>query len=253
MDAITERSTLPEPDAKEVHECMLRMMRGVNAQAFRMFGNRVFYGPFAGMVVPQFNPNWDDGNSACKLFGSYEHELHEAIQTAVWRRPDVVVNAGCAEGYYAIGLARLLPSAEVWALDINEGSLGLCQEYAAINKVKVKTKAGAEKVEDLMLGDSNRRLYVLDIEGGEDGLMPEGFENSDLIVECHDFFKPMGAALAERFSATHRVERITARLPNFEWYPFLKQFASIMPVLAVVEKRPTACYWLACWANRKGT
>src|SRR5215468_1756713 len=74
MDAITELSSLPEPDAEETSRCLLRLMRGVNAQAFRTFGNKVFNGPFAGMEVPDYNPYWDDGNAGCKLFGSYEHE-----------------------------------------------------------------------------------------------------------------------------------------------------------------------------------
>jgi len=253
MDAITNLDTLPEPDAAEVHQCLLRVMRGVNAQAFAMFGNRVFHGPFSGMVVPPYNPHWNDGNSGCKLFGSYEHELHEAIGYAVWRNPQVVINAGCAEGYYAIGFARLLPEAEVWGLDISQGSLDLCAEYAKINEVKVNLALGAQSVQELMIGGPGHRLYVLDIEGGEDQLDPIEFENSDLIIEVHDFFKPMGAALADRFSTTHRVELIRPRMPNFEWYPFLKRFPTLMPVLAVVEKRPVQCYWLACWANRKGS
>lgn len=253
MDAITELSSLPEPDAEETSRCLLRLMRGVNAQAFRTFGNKVFNGPFAGMEVPDYNPYWDDGNTGCKLFGSYEHELHEVISYAVWRQPKVVINAGCAEGYYTIGMARLLPDAEVWGLDISQGSLDLCQKYAEINKVKVSLRLGARSVEELMIGGPGHRLYIMDIEGGEDQLEPIGFEFDDLIIECHDFFKPIGSALADRFAATHRVELIRPRMPNMDWYPFLKQYPTIMPVLTVYEKRPTPCYWLACWANTKGS
>ncbi len=65
-------------------------------------GFTIFSGPFAGMayvaravgsaVVP-------------KLVGSYEQELHGVLADIAQTPYMVVVDVGCAEGYYAVGLA----------------------------------------------------------------------------------------------------------------------------------------------------
>src|SRR5215813_4226420 len=80
----------------------------ITPKIFQKLGNRVLTGPFKGMIVTD-QPNWDDGNSTLKLLGCYEHELWDAIELAITRKPSAVINIGCAEGYYAIGLARRLP------------------------------------------------------------------------------------------------------------------------------------------------
>src|SRR5689334_17519514 len=60
-------------------------------------------GPFVGMRYLR---------SACcerilpKLLGSYEEELWPALRRLAALPIPAVVNVGCAEGYYAVGLAR---------------------------------------------------------------------------------------------------------------------------------------------------
>jgi hypothetical protein len=48
-----------------------------------------------------------------KFLGTYERELHRVIERAIWRRPKYVLNIGCAEGFYAVGLAIRLNDAQV--------------------------------------------------------------------------------------------------------------------------------------------
>jgi hypothetical protein len=255
-----------EPDPLEMSNLLLRVMRGVNGQAFRLFGNRVHVGPFAGMLIPERNAAWDDGNSGAKLLGTYEHELHGAIEHAAWRQPRTVINVGCAEGYYAVGFARLLPHAVVRAFDISEPVRRLCSEYADKNSVadRITIADGCRSPHELRLPTADwPRLYVVDCEGDEVTLLDldrcPGLAESDIIVECHDFMLKNGSAstisltLAERFSATHRVELIRPQLPDLDQFQFMRKCPSIMSVLMAMEKRPVPCVWLACWANnRKG-
>ena len=90
------------------------------------------YGPFAGMrcigvsAVSTILP---------RLIGSYEAELHDTIQKLAHRGYQRVVNIGCGEGYYAVGLARLLPAAQVFALDPDPVARSLCQSLAELNDV----------------------------------------------------------------------------------------------------------------------
>src|SRR5262245_20345859 len=201
-----------EPNIEEMQFLVLRAMRGVNGQAFRVFGNRVHTGPFAGMVIPERAPHWEDGNSGCKLVGAYETELHEAIAYAQLRRPRVIVNVGCAEGYYAIGLKRLMNDTKVYAFDTKVESVALCREYAALNEVDICVDLGGERPADLRLVDEHgHRLYIVDCEGAEQELVDPAWcpelQRADLIIECHDFLRDGASTiLADRLAQTHRVE-----------------------------------------------
>lgn len=241
------------PIPAEMNEMVLRLSLGTNRMAFECFGNKVLNGPFLGMVVPEASP-WADGNASTKLLGVYEHELHEALGYALWREPEIVVNVGCAEGYYAVGLKRLLPQATVVAMDISEDCLEATSASALANGVQLEYRIGARASEELELGLwPGRRLYVVDAEGDEeDILLPDQLAGADVIVECHDFLRPgLSRRLAERFAATHRVQLISPKLPDLNQFKFVRQAPSIMSVLMLIEKRPMPCCWLACWSNRR--
>ncbi len=90
-----------EPDLKtDLNKWIHRKTNGV-----------VQSGPFAGMKLSQ-NEVWKDGNLGTKLLGCYEKELHGFIEDEIKRlsnRPSRIVDIGCAEGFYSVGLAlRLL-------------------------------------------------------------------------------------------------------------------------------------------------
>src|ERR1700686_4848787 len=61
-------------------------------------------GPFKGMRLSD-QTTWGDGDLGAKILGCYEQELWphlEGARRGAYRR---VINVGCAEGYYAVGLA----------------------------------------------------------------------------------------------------------------------------------------------------
>jgi hypothetical protein len=68
----------------------------------------VMDGPFRGMILASETAG-AAGDITSKLLGTYEADLHGVLEKAVGRAPRLVINVGCGEGYYAIGLARLLP------------------------------------------------------------------------------------------------------------------------------------------------
>lgn len=246
-----------EPTPDEMQALVIRLMRGVNGQAFRLFGDKVVTGPFAGMTIAE-HPIWDDGNAGCKMLGSYEFELHDVIEHACWRNPTTVINVGSAEGYYAIGLARRLPSAYVAAIDIDKRSLELCEHLAAVNNARVHTREGCRQPSELRYSHLfGHRLYVIDIEGAEEQLIdfdacPE-LAASDLIIECHDFLDAkISSRVADKLYRTHTIERIKPRIPDLSQFQFVKAIPTVMSLLIVAEKRPMPCCWLACWTKSKG-
>lgn len=253
MDA---RTSVDEPDSDEMTRLLKRIMIGVNAQAFRMFGSNVKSGPFAGMEVPVNTP-WDDGNCGVKMMGCYEAELEPSLRHAAWRKPKAIVNVGCSEGYYAIGLAKMFPDLDVYAFDTCVESLHVCEDYAERNGVKLTTAEGCRSAEELRLpGVSAPRLYIVDAEGDEKTLIdldacPE-LITSDLIIECHDFMvEGISTTIADRLSHTHQIDLIRPKAPDLTKFEFLHNYPTLMSMLLVIEKRPMPCYWLACWARSR--
>jgi len=237
------------------------IIRPLTDGLFSRLGNRVLTGPFHGMNVSVFKtPVWDDSNAPTILLGSYEFELHPVIRKAVARKPDTIINAGCAEGYYAVGLARLLPQAIVYAMDSESKALDACERHAWLNDIprsQLKTVIGYLSPQDLLRG-TGKKLYIVDIEGYETSVLdPELCPDllaADIIVECHDFFiadgrETISSHLTQVFMDTHDVEFIGISAPNPNDYPFLKKLPIGLHVMAITERRPPQTAWLACWSK----
>ena len=67
-------------------------------------------GPFAGM---RYVDTATEGALVPRLLGTYESELHPYLKRFAAEGCEDVIDVGCAEGYYAVGLARLMPGALV--------------------------------------------------------------------------------------------------------------------------------------------
>jgi hypothetical protein len=221
-----------------------------------IYGNRVQSGPFAGMELP-IGKTWEDGYRAPKLLGCYEASLHAHVLKSVKRAPDTVVNIGCAEGYFAVGLARLLPNATVFAFDINPKAAAVCRQAADLNGVSERLVLdGLCTTTTLgqLTARGGRTLIFIDIEGGElqllDPARVPSLANCDIIVETHDFVDPsITSTLQDRFSTSHTVE-LVAEIPRdpSQFIP-LRSWWEIDRSLVVDEARTEVMNWLACWAN----
>src|SRR5277367_5483480 len=91
------------------HQVRLLKQLGVLETAKRYLeknGPVVRNGPFSGMIYPREAAL--NRHSIPKLLGTYEMELHPVLDLVAKRHYDCVIDIGSAEGYYAVGLARLL-------------------------------------------------------------------------------------------------------------------------------------------------
>ncbi len=57
-------------------------------------------------------------NLSPMLLGTFEQELFDVISRIIEVKPKTIVNVGCAEGYYAVGLSRALPETNVIAFEL---------------------------------------------------------------------------------------------------------------------------------------
>ena len=92
---------------------------------------KIAAGPFAGM---RYITRSCGSKLAPKLIGCYERELHPAIEQIIAGNYQRIIDIGCAEGYYAVGLAwkTNLP---VVAFDTNPDAHTYVKELAELNKV----------------------------------------------------------------------------------------------------------------------
>jgi hypothetical protein len=219
-------------------------------------GSKVSSGPFLGMELLE-EVSWADGDLVPKLLGCYEEELHPAITNTVARNPAAVVNVGCAEGYYAVGFARLLPQARIISLDTDPKAQTICRRAAEVNAVGNRLRVGGPCRADGMrelVSESGPTLLFVDCEGAEtqilDPLAVPELRRCDIIVECHDFLdRSITSTLSKRLSSTHHIENIIEGARNPNRFPLLRHLASADRWLAVNEDRPQMMNWLVCWAR----
>jgi SAM-dependent methyltransferase len=227
----------------------------------RIFPAReVLVGPFAGMRYPELMAF---GSTLFpKLLGSYEFELHGVIADCCERDYSLIIDVGCAEGYYAIGLARCLPVCRIIAVDIDPAALEQCQRMAELNGVsdRVNLKASLDSGELRDLASANDRMLVFsDCEGFEDILFDvstlQALERHDLVIETHDARDPLlSARIRERAEQTHDVTVISSiddlRRPVSFPCANMRDFTPLEQVRLMAEKRQQSMDWLICRSRR---
>lgn len=190
--------------------------RFAKAEAERLFADkRVRNGPFKGLIYPDFRAL--GSTMFPKLLGSYERELHPLIGQILDNDYSAVVDVGCAEGYYAVGMALRLPNARVFAYDINEKARSQCAKMARLNGVndRLTISAHCDPRTLIELGLIRRALVISDCEGYEKALFtPEvvlALAAHDFLIETHDLFDiTISVELRKRFAATHDLQVVTS-------------------------------------------
>jgi precorrin-6B methylase 2 len=217
------------------------------AEFQRHHGLTIWQGPFEGMAYVGAAA---EGALLPRLIGTYEQELHPAIREFAEAGLDCVIDVGCAEGYYAVGMARLMPNATIHAHDIEEKAQAACRELAGRNGVSERVRVGGIFAPEQFQDFADRKcLVICDIEGAEDELLrPDlapALAQMNLIVEVHEVYKPgLLARMIERFELTHHVERLDMSprtLPLPLWF-FRKNHMD--QLLAVWEWRAGPTPWL---------
>lgn len=209
--------------------------------------SRVMSGPFEGMLWAPERVSWGDGDLGSRLLGIYEQELHPVIEQIVHLEPRRIVNVGCAEGYYAVGLARRLPHTQVIAIDHNDAARSYTLANAADNSVTVSTSKSTPEPE---AGD----VWIVDIEGGEyDLLDPEklpALADCHILVELHEWTRQaLEDTMLARFHATHDMLRFESSLRDPNAFEVCRVMPDAQKWAVVSEGRPQSMTWL--WLTKR--
>lgn len=222
-----------------------------NTLAVRQDG-KVAHGPFAGMA---YATRSSEGGRAPRLLGVYEASLHPVIETVIARAYPQVLDIGCAEGYYAVGLARRMPDSVVHAHDMNPMARALCAEMAKANGVTERLRIGGEIAHaDLALCANAPTFILCDIEGAEGVLLDPAkapaLAKADILVEVHEGMVPgLLARLTQRFQPTHRVTRIDRSLRPDLLPTWAEGLSDLDRLLMLWEWRASPTPWL--WMEQR--
>ncbi len=210
------------------------------------YGPKVLGGPFAGM---SFVRQVAEGCCVPKLLGCYEEELHPYVEQAIARDYPQLLNIGVAEGYYAVGFARRMPRAKVFAFDIDQNAQRTCAAVARDNGVAERVQIGGLfRGEDFERYAAERTLLVCDIEGAERELLdPRAYpalRRMDIIVELHDCLVPgLSQQIPERFLESHDVTLLKQAGRKMPLPPLFDELSHLDQLLAVWEWRSGPTPW----------
>lgn len=217
-------------------------------------GTVVWQGPLEGLDFLQQSA---EGCHIAKILGCYEQPLQPFIEEAIQSSYPTILNIGCAEGYYAVGMARKMPNTHVSAFDLNPTARQVCGALAEKNGVRDRVTIGALFKPEQFAAYANRKVLVLcDIEGGEGDLLnPEiapALKGMDIILESHECLVPgITQSLIGRFSTTHDIAAVQdngqRQLQNAPaWF---NNLAHLDQLLAVWEWRSGPTPWLVMKAK----
>jgi precorrin-6B methylase 2 len=212
-------------------------------------------GPFEGMKLADVR--WWGCAVPCWL-GVYEEELHDIIEQIVSNAYTDIIDVGCADGYYAVGLALRMPKSNVWAYDTDFAARMNTRKNQKLNKcgsnLYVDGKLNPKRPPPM----GERVAVICDIEGGEYELLNPSSTNwlakADILVELHS----KGESITERielmrgrFGSTHTIMQIVEQKRDIAKIARYLGINSCEDILAeaVNEHRSEQQFWL--WMTSK--
>jgi hypothetical protein len=233
------------------HSTAVRSQLGVLQVASHFVASRgstVRGGPFSGLLYPV--ECFAVGDIVSKLVGAYEEEIHPFIEEVIRRPPRVFVDIGCAEGYYAVGIALKCPEIVVHAFDIDPAARRECRRLARLNGCSDRVRVHGRCTPRGLLGlVAKQPSFVLsDCEGGELDVFSDrvvkGLAECSALVELHHVAgQSVEREISRRFSVTHVGEFVSSRGRDPSRYPALDVLDPGGRLLALDELRVREMRW----------
>ena len=242
---------------RKLHESISLNKKLVKKYFYSM---KVQNGPFIGMKYNKFESL--NRTMFPKLLGTYEKELWETIEEIKDCAYSEIIDVGCAEGYYAIGLALNSSNSKIFAYDTDDKARNACRNMAALNnvseKITIRDSLTANELKEFQF--STKGLVICDCEGFEKELFNiinvDNLHNCDLVIETHDYIDiTISSNLKKLFEKTHTIKSIKsiddiqkALTYDFEFIQHLNLYER---KILLSEKRPATMEWLVCKSKNK--
>jgi hypothetical protein len=216
----------------------------------RATGGTVAGGPFGGM---RLDYELFPAHASPKFLGTYEQELHSVIETAIRLHPKSVLNIGCAEGFYAVGLAIRLNDAQVFAADADPKALSATMKNAELNGVSARVyPIGIVKPGQFSRYlKANASLLVMDCEGAEFSLLDSANDpillQTNILVEIHSEFGDK-REIIRKFTGTHSIIEMSPSVRKAQEIT-VGPFKGVDMVRATDERRGHQTNWIFLEVN----
>lgn len=222
----------------------------VNEALFTHLGDVVQAGPFQGVRLTATTRSEQWGPF---LLGTYESELDVAWSVVFAGTYRQIIDIGAKFGYYAVGLARRYPTAQVIAFDTDFWARRATREMAIANATPNVEVRGYCDVAWLPGHVLEPAFLFCDCEGFESQLFSESvvgrLRQSTLLIETHDCFVPnVTKTLQSIFAPTHRVHAFDSGRGTRTTDCDLRFLTEEQLPLATCEIR-TDQQWLLCLPN----
>jgi hypothetical protein len=188
-----------------------------------------------------------------KILGTYEMELTSVVDEIVACKPDLVVDVGAAEGYYAVGMARRLPAARIVAFDTDRYARYTLGQLARANKlsdrIDVQGECTPQSLEPVLAAASTP-LVICDCEGYEDQLLRPDLaphlKQAIVLVELHEHqSRNVSQRIRDRFSATHRIVTVDSQARSAKDCPVATLLTDDELIAGLDEHRGSTMQWYA--------
>ena len=251
---VAKRHALSENNTKsEVNDTLRLLSKWRSALIQNTYlqneGTKVFGGLFKGL---DFLEQSAEGCHIPKLLGCYEQPIQPYIKALTNCSYTKLLNIGCSEGYYAVGLAKIFKTAISLAFDKNPSARNACSRLASKNHVSDRVKVEPEFTPNNFSAFRDERVLVFcDIEGAELDLFSAKaasmLSDIDLIIESHECFMPgITDTLTSRFAATHDITVVRDNgSRNLEGVPpWFNNLSNLDQLLSIWEWRSGPTPWL---------
>ena len=219
-----------------IHKCAARILVAKH-------GRKVLSGPFRGMELS----DTVTGSFIPKLIGSYELEIASCIEQIISLRPSQIVDVGCGEGYYLVGLGTRIADCQLIGYDISVEARTACLTQARLNAVRVEVR-GECTCEELQSVLTPVSVLILDCEGFEETLLNcvnvPSLMHSSILVELHELFAPgVTDQICKCFANTHEITLFTSQTRRYADFPPLRVLSPKVASLVVDESRYDTMQW----------
>ncbi|MEO5562065.1 MAG: glycosyltransferase family A protein [Chitinophagaceae bacterium] len=233
----------------------------------RLDNRTVLNGPFKGLKYPPFDDYEALTASAVipKLVGCYENELKDIIQQVINDSYTEILNIGCAEGYYANGLALKCERPQIYAYDTDSRLREICADMSRLNNVADRVHVSSNCTSDILkdFPFTGKGLIICDCEGYEYLLFQENnisnLRNCDLLIEAHDFINlDISPKLEALFRDTHQFSYIKSvddveKVRTYSFPPFEDLTDNEEKRYIYAEHRPCVMEWIWLKANHSNS
>jgi hypothetical protein len=193
--------------------------------------------------------SWGDGDHLPKLLGTYESELYDIAEQQITAGPDFILNVGCAEGFWGLGMAMRTQVPTV-LVDVNPLALEIAESNAQANGLTNVSFSNECTVENIQsrLGPAQRPFLVMDCEGHEEHYLDlpavPALSKTTILLESHDCFRAgITELITSRFADTHDVRAVTQGAKN-PYVDIVSDLGDHDKMLMCMEGRPSTMTWL---------